>query len=81
MIKVNIPKAKTITHDLRRAARSAEFEPYDNIIAKQLPGMSVQQAEAVRQAIREKYAQIQVSIDNAVSEEELLSIINSLKSP
>lgn len=80
MIKVNIEKAKNIAHDIRRAARTAEFEPFDNIIAKQLPGMSVQQAEAIRQAIREKYAQAQTNIDEASDEKALLNIVNSFKS-
>jgi hypothetical protein len=56
MIVINIDKAKAIGHDMRRAAREAEFKPLDDIIAKQIPGTAAQEAEAQRQLIREKYA-------------------------
>ena len=38
MITVNIDKAKVISHDKRREARSAEFAPLDEVIMKQIPG-------------------------------------------
>lgn len=76
MITINMDKAKGIAHDLRRAARAKEFEPYDNVIAKQIPGNALQEAEAARQAIRDKYAQMQVQLDEAQSPEELKSILN-----
>ena len=71
MIVVNIDKAKTIAHDMRRAARAEEFKPYDDAIAKQIPGNDFAQAEAARQAIREKYAAIQEQIDAAATPEEI----------
>jgi hypothetical protein len=55
MIIVNMDKAKAIGHDMRRAARAEEFKPHDEVIMKQIPGVNAQQAEAARQAIREKY--------------------------
>jgi hypothetical protein len=64
MITININKAKTIAHDMRRAARAEEFKPYDDAIAKQIPGQS-EGAEAARQAIRDKYVGIQADIDAA----------------
>ena len=64
MITINIDKAKAIAHDMRRAARAEEFKPYDEAIAKQIPGQ-MEGAEAARQAIREKYAAIQADIDAA----------------
>ena len=70
MIKINIDKAKTIAHDMRRAARAEEFKPYDEAIAKQIPGQ-VEGAEAARQAIREKYAVIQTNIDAAATPDEI----------
>lgn len=76
MIVVNIDKAKTIAHDMRRAARSEEFKPYDEVIMKQIPGVDVQAAEAARQVIREKYAAIQIAIDSASSPEEIKAVIN-----
>ena len=64
MIVINIDKAKAVAHDMRRAARSEEFKPYDEAIAKQIPGQA-EGAEAARQAIREKYAVMQIAIDAA----------------
>jgi hypothetical protein len=40
MITINIDKAKTIAHDKRREARTEEFKPYDDAIAKQIPGQA-----------------------------------------
>ena len=71
MITINIDKAKAIGHDMRRASRETEFAPFDAIIAKQIPGVSATNAEAARQAIREKYAVIQQEIDAAKTPEEI----------
>jgi hypothetical protein len=65
MIVINIDKAKAIGHDMRRAARAEEFTPYDNIIMKQIPGNSLTEAEAARQAIRDKYEIMQEAIDSS----------------
>lgn len=73
MITVNIDKAKLIAHEARRTERSAEFEPLDAVIAKQIPGTNVAQVEAARQAIRDKYAVKQTAID-AAQTVELLTI-------
>ena len=70
MIVVNIDKAKAIAHDMRRAARAEEFKPYDDAIAKQIPGQ-MEGAEAQRQLIREKYVAIQSAIDAATTPEEI----------
>lgn len=70
MITINIPKAKVIAHDKRREARAKEFEPFDNAIAKQIPGQS-EGAEAQRQLIREKYAAMQTAIDAASTVDEI----------
>jgi hypothetical protein len=70
MITINITKAKAIGHDMRRAARAEEFKPYDEAIAKQIPGQ-MEGAEAARQAIREKYAAIQTAIDAAATPDQI----------
>lgn len=75
MIVVNIEKAKTIAHDMRRTARAEEFKPYDEVIMKQIPGNNYQQAEAARQAIRDKYAAIQEQIDAAATPEEIKTVL------
>lgn len=63
MIKININKARNITHDVRRLARACEFRPWDDIIARQVPGQDLDRAEGARQEIRDRYAQIQTQID------------------
>ena len=71
MITVNIDKAKAIAHDVRRAARAEEFKPLDEVIMKQIPNTDVQAVEAERQAIRDKYAEMQAAIDSAVAVDEI----------
>jgi hypothetical protein len=69
-IVIDLTKAKNIGHDMRRAARAEEFKPYDEAIAKQIPGAS-DGAEAARQVIRDKYAAIQTSINAAQTPDEI----------
>jgi hypothetical protein len=64
-VAVDLGKAKDIGHDIRRTMRAEEFQPFDEIIAKQIPGADAAEAEAARQAIRDKYADIQAAIDTA----------------
>jgi len=67
-IVIDVTKAKAIGHDMRRAARSAEFAPLD--IKATIPS-EASAAEAARQVIREKYAAIQSGIDAATTPEEI----------
>jgi len=75
MITINLDKAKSIAHDKRRAARAEEFKPHDEVIMKQIPGADAVAAEAARQEIRDKYADMQVAIDAAASADELKTIL------
>jgi hypothetical protein len=75
MITVNMTKAKAIAHDVRRAARSVEFEPLDAIIMKQIPGNDAAAAEAERQKIRDKYAALQTQMDAAQTPDQLKSLM------
>jgi hypothetical protein len=77
MITININKAKTISHAIRRQKRAEEFEPLDQLIMKQIPGTDAQAVEAARQTIRDKYAEIQTTIDEAENSNELLNIVNN----
>lgn len=79
MIVVNIDKAKAVSHDLRRVAREKEFKPYDEIIAKQIPGKSSTEAESARQEIRDKYAKLQSDIDAATTPDELAALVYSVR--
>lgn len=68
MITINITKAKTIAHDKRREARSAEFAPLD--IKATIPSEATA-AEAARQAVRDKYTVMQTAIDAATTTEQI----------
>ena len=68
MIIVNIDKAKTIAHDKRREARSAEFAPLD--IKATIPSEATV-AESARQAVRDKYTAMQTAIDSASTVDEI----------
>ena len=72
MITVNLEKAKNIANDKRRAARSAEFAPLD--IKATIPSEAVA-AEAERQVIRDKYAQMQQKMNAASSVEDLKKLL------
>lgn len=71
MITINVTKAKAVAHNIRRVARAEEFKPYDEIIMKQIPGNNLSEAEAARQAIRDKYALMQTAIDAATTVDEI----------
>jgi hypothetical protein len=73
-IVIDITKAKAIAHDMRRAARAAEFAPLD--IKATIPSEAVA-AEAARALIRAKYAGIQTDLDAAVDVVELKSIVEA----
>lgn len=79
MISININKAKTIAHEVRRQRRAEEFQPLDEVIMKQIPGTDVPAVEAERQTIRDRYTAIQTDIDAAQSSDDLLAIVNSIK--
>ena len=64
-VAVDLGKAKDIGHNIRRTMRSEEFQPFDEIIAKQIPGADALAAEAARAEIRDKYAEVQDAIDAA----------------
>lgn len=76
MIFINLEKAKTIAHNIRRELRSNEFLPLDEKIAKQIPGINFQGIEAQRQIVRDKYFEMQIKIDDSTNVAELKSAIN-----
>ena len=80
MIKINVAKAKDIAHDLRRANRSVEFKPHDEVIMKQIPGNDYTAAEQARQEIRDKYVTIQNNIEQSSNIEQLTEIVDTLRS-
>lgn len=79
MIIINLDKAKEITHDKRREARASEFKPLDEAITINIVNQDkVAEIEAERQAIRDKYAEIQININACTTTDELKAIIESL---
>lgn len=70
-ITINLDKAKQIGHDIRRQKRAEEFAPLDEKIMKQIPGVDVASVELQRQAVRDKYAQVQSAIETAQAPEEI----------
>lgn len=78
VVDINLPKAKEIAHDRRRAKRAEEFAPHDEIIAKQIPGKNLQDAENARAAIRAKYDTVQADIDAASDVASLKTILGGL---
>ena len=78
MIRINTDKAKAIAHDMRRAARAAEFAPHDEVIAKRIPGVAEAEAEAARADIRVKYAAIQEAINAATTPDEIKAALEAV---
>lgn len=71
-VSVSLPKAKGIAHDKRRAARATELRPLD--IEATIPAKAAQ-AEAARQAVRDKYAAMQTAIDGCASADQIKAVI------
>ena len=68
----NLDKCKDIAHDKRRAARAAEFAPLD--VEATIPAKAAQ-AESARQAVRDKYAELQAVIDTAADVAALKALL------
>ena len=75
MIKIDLGKAKEISHDKRRFQREKLFKPLD--IQATIP-MFTEEAEYQRQVIRDEYVAIQNEIDNAKTVDQLKAIITQL---
>ena len=76
MIKINLDKAKNLTHEIRREARVKELKPW--VIKATIPA-EAENAEAERQKIRDNYATIQNNIDACDTEEELKTIYKEVE--
>lgn len=70
-VGIDLDRAKSIGHDLRRTNRNAEFAPHDKMISLQIPGADHDAAEAARAAIRARYAIIESAIDAATTTDEI----------
>ena len=74
-IVIDLNKAKNISHEKRRAARSVEFAPLD--VKATIPSEAAQ-AEADRQLVRDKYATLQTQIDAAADVDALKTVVAGL---
>lgn len=76
-IGVDVKKAKNIAHTKRRVMREQELLPLDKEVVISTASLNkVNEGEAKRQRIREKYAVMQESIDNATDIEELKRLLS-----
>lgn len=71
-VVVDMPKAKLLAHDMRRAKRAKELAPLD--IQATIPSQAAA-AEAQRQRIRDDYVVIQTEIDRSNTDLELKAIV------
>jgi len=70
-VEIDLDQAKEIGHTIRRQQRAEEFKPHDEVIMKQIPGADAVAAEATRQEIRNKYAQVQEQINAAATPDDI----------
>lgn len=70
----DLTTAKVVAHDIRRSVRDQEFTPWDRKVT--IPAESAN-AEAQRELIRQKYAQIQLDIDTASDMATLRSVVKT----
>lgn len=75
-VGIEMGKARDIAHVIRRKTRDIEMAPYDDIIAKQVPGTDPVGAETARAALRNVYDNLQTQIDNSQNPNALMAIIN-----
>ena len=61
-----MPTVREVAHAIRREFRAQEFAPLDAQVT--IPGKAAQ-IEALRQAVRDKYAALQQQIDEAATPE------------
>jgi hypothetical protein len=78
-VEHDLDKCKEIGHDRRRQQRAEEFAPYDDVIAKQIPGADAAAAETARSDIRLKYALIQDVIEGASTPDEIKTALEASK--
>lgn len=79
-LTVDLARARDIAHQLRRWERDAAFRPWDDIVARQIPGRTGE-AELARERIRQRDAELQREIDAATSAQQLMALLPSKYSP
>jgi hypothetical protein len=72
MISIDLKKAKDLAHAMRRENRAKAFAPLDEMIAKRIPGINLDELEAQRQKIRDEDTSLQNKINSVRTIEKLL---------
>lgn len=76
-IDIEIQQARLVAHGIRRKMREAEMAPLDQqIIIKINDPAEVASTEARRQALRDKYAVMQISVNGAQTAGELIRALH-----
>ena len=75
-VQTDMPAAREIAHTMRRGARDEEMKPLD--VQATIPSQA-QAAEAARQIVRDKYADVQIAIDASTNEGELLAAMDKME--
>ena len=68
---------KAVAHEIRRACRAEKFRPYDEVVAKAIPGQAAE-AEKQRQAIRDADAALQAKLDACKTAAEMRQLLAPL---
>ena len=77
-VREDLDLCKSVAHDIRRAKRSEEFRPHDELMAARIPDTDEEAVEAARQEIRERYEKIQADIDSTREVDDLREKVKSL---
>ena len=76
-VYTDVAGALATSHTLRRKKRDKDIAPFDDIVAKQIPGQDAVAAEAARVAIRADNSRVQLLLDTATNADEMLSILQA----
>lgn len=77
MITINIEKAKSMAHTLRRNKREQMFAPYDRVIQLNIPGNDLVVAEENRAKIRLLDNKCQAEIDASSTPEQIKEALDN----
>lgn len=73
-VSIDLAHAKEISHEIRRAARAAEFAPLD--VKATIPAEAAA-AESQRVEVRTRYAELQVAVDGCADAASLRSVLEA----
>lgn len=71
----DLARSKLIAHELRRIHRDRLYAPHDAVVTKRIPGQPTIDAEAAREVIRIKDAELQELIDSKLKLNTLKEVL------